>query len=123
MLSSALKHKGAQSLVYLHSVKTSNRVKHITHWVVADLAHPRGRSLVTAAVNFLADPEDEFEPAASRVALLLAPARGASVLDVAVAAAMKVGACRSWRWSLVVCVCDLSDSVSDLVDLKDELAI
>jgi hypothetical protein len=58
--------------------------------VAVDLANQRGRSLAAAAVSFLQDVEDDYEPAASRVALLLAPAKGASALDVAVAAALKV---------------------------------
>lgn len=101
VLSGAVKHDAAQSLTYLHSAKSSNRVKHVTHWVVAGLAHQRGRSLAAAAVNFLADPEDEFEPAASRIALLLAPAKGPSMLDIAVASALKV------RGTVAVLLCAL----------------
>jgi hypothetical protein len=90
VLSSALNHPGAKALTYLHAAKTAGRVKPVTHWVAVDLSHSRGRSLAAAAVAFLQDVEDEFEPAASRTALLLAPAQAASALDVAVATALKV---------------------------------
>jgi hypothetical protein len=91
MLSSARTQPGAKALTYLHSAKTASRVKPVTHWVAADLSHQRGRSLAAAAVGFLQDAEDEYEPAFSRVALLLAPKGAASALDVAVATALKVG--------------------------------
>jgi hypothetical protein len=90
MLSTALTQPGAKALTYLHSSKTASRVKPVTHWVAADLSHQRGRSLAAAAVGFLQDVEDEYEPAQSRVALLLAPKAAASALDVAVATALKV---------------------------------
>uniref|UniRef100_A0A383VGR8 UDP-glucose:glycoprotein glucosyltransferase n=1 Tax=Tetradesmus obliquus TaxID=3088 RepID=A0A383VGR8_TETOB len=89
VLSSALSHPGAKALTYLHPSKTAGRVKPVTHWVAVDLSQQRGRSLAAAAVGFLQDVEDDFEPAASRVALLLAPAKAATVLDVAVATALK----------------------------------
>ncbi|WIA20770.1 hypothetical protein OEZ85_005134 [Tetradesmus obliquus] len=88
-LSSALSHPGAKALTYLHSTKTAGRVKPVTHWVAVDLSQQRGRSLAAAAVGFLQDVEDDFEPAASRVGLLLAPAKAATALDVAVATALK----------------------------------
>jgi hypothetical protein len=103
MLSTALTQPGAKALTYLHSAKTASRVKPVTHWVAADLSHQRGRSLAAAAVGFLQDVEDEYEPAQSRVALLLAPKGPASTLDVAVATALKVS--QRLAAFFVCCVC------------------
>ncbi|KAF8062716.1 hypothetical protein HT031_004046 [Scenedesmus sp. PABB004] len=87
-LARALQHPAAAGLAYLHSKGTAGRVKHVTHWVVADLSTPRGRALAGAGLAYLTDPGDEFEPAAARLALLLAPGGAPTALDVAVASAL-----------------------------------
>jgi hypothetical protein len=50
----------------------------------------RGRGLASAALTYLLGDDEDLEPENSRTALLLAPGKNPSVLDVAVVAAQQV---------------------------------
>lgn len=90
VLVDAYKHAAVKNLTYLHSKNSATRVKPVTHWVVTDLATAWGRNLAAAAVEFLRNVDGDFEPDASRAALVLAPKAGTTILDVAVLTAQQV---------------------------------
>lgn len=54
----------------------------------------RGRRLAAAAITYLLAEDEDLEPENSRTALVLAPGKSPSVLDVAVVAAQKVRGAR-----------------------------
>lgn len=57
----------------------------------------RGRGLASAALTYLLGDDEDLEPENSRTALLLAPGKNPSVLDVAVVAAQQVRKLSSLR--------------------------
>jgi hypothetical protein len=79
----AASHPGFAHIPYLHTPKSVAKVKAVTHLVVADLAQPRGRSLLAAALEWVIEDEGG-EAAAGRLGLVLAPAKEPSVLDALV---------------------------------------
>lgn len=79
----AASHPGFAHTPYLHTPKSIAKVKAVTHLVVTDLAQPRGRSLLSAALEWVIEDEGD-EAAAGRLGLVLAPAGEPSVLDALV---------------------------------------
>lgn len=60
---------------------------------VLSCAMLRGRKLASAAITYLLGDDEDLEPENSRTALVLAPGKSPSALDVTVVAAQKVILC------------------------------
>jgi hypothetical protein len=110
---------GYQHIPFLHSKGSHDRVKSVTHLVVTDLSHARGRSLALAAVDYLMD--SDFDNADDgRIGLILAPKAEASTLDAAVQLLCKVGvSSHSSAASMHMGVSSHSDAASVLGGCKE----
>ena len=74
---------GYKNIPFLHSKGSHERIKSVTHLVVTDLSHARGRSLALAALEYLL--HSDFDNADDgRIGLILEPQGDASALDAAV---------------------------------------